>query len=329
MVVAQQQYLYAGFGSTGQLFGWSIDANGNLTAIPNSPYSLPFLGYAVSVGQDNIITNPAGTLLFISDSSQGLIYVFAIGSDGSLTTATGSPFATPPLFVPINLTTDGLGKYLYATNGTPSTHTGSAIAAYAINSGSGNVLTAVQGSPFVGLNYSMWQLRGEPTGQFLIGTSGRTAFYSGTDDDHLYVFGITQSGAGAGAIAPVGSPFATTYAPLTIAAQSNLGGNLVYSFGINDGATAFNPVEGFSLSSAGALTAVTCSPFSGLGSGSWGQFDESGALLFDYASILNTTTNTITTQLSPLSVASTGGLSQSESTLTIASPGFWVVTDPK
>jgi hypothetical protein len=100
----------------------------------------------------------------------------------------------------------------------------------------------------------------------------------------------------------------------------------VYSFGFNDTATGFNPIEGFSISSSGGLTAVSGSPFS-LGEGQWGQFDQSGGLLFGYASFLNASTNTIVTQISPVSVGSGGLLTQPASTLTIATPGFWAVAD--
>ena len=225
----------------------------------------------------------------------------------------------------MNLATDGLGKYLYVIDGTNSTHTGTAIAAFAIGTGTSlGILTPVVGSPFT---YPMWLVKGDPTGQFLIGTSGKTAFLSGTDDNNLYVFAITQSGSSAGAITQV-TKQPTTNAPYSIAVQSNSGGNLVYSFGFNDTDTAFNPVEGYSLSGSGTLSQVTGSPFT-IGEGSWAQFDQSGVYMFTYASFINVNTNVITTQLTPLVVGSTGSLSQPISTFPLITPGFWVVTDPQ
>jgi hypothetical protein len=331
MVVAQEQFLYAGFGSVGALYAWSIDpTTGDLTAISGSPYAAPFLSaYGLGVGQANMITNPAGTLLFISDTLQNEIYVYTIGSGGALTLVTGSPFLVP--FGPMNLATDGLGKYLYAIDGNFNTHTGVAIAAYVIGSGTSlGTLTPVAGSPFVGANYSMWQLNGEPTGQYLIGTSGNSVVKSGVDDDHLYVFSISQSGTNAGAIAPVtGSPFVTQYSPFSIAVQSNSNGNLLYSFSFNDTASAFNAVEGYAISSTGTLTADTNSPFGGVAEGSWGQFDQSGTLLFVYSSYTNESTGDVITQLGPLDVGTGGALTQPIFTLTLATPGFWVVTDPQ
>jgi hypothetical protein len=153
---------------------------------------------------------------------------------------------------------------------------------------------------------------------------------SGVDDDHLYVFSISQSGTNAGAIAPVtGSPFVTQYSPFSIAVQSNSNGNLLYSFSFNDTASAFNPVEGYAISSTGTLTADTNSPFGGVAEGSWGQFDQSGDFLFVYSSYINESTGDVVTQLGPLDVGTGGALTQPIFTLSLATPGFWAVTDPQ
>ncbi len=329
MVVAQQQFLYAGFGEVGELYAWTINSSGSLTAISGSPYSAPFLvDDGLGVGQNNMITNPAGTMLFISDTLQDVIYVFTIGAGGVLNAVTGSPFAVP--FGPMNLATDGLGNYLYAVDGNFTTHTGVEIEAYSIGTGTNaGVLTPVTGSPFV---YPMWQLQGEPTGTYMIGTSGNSSVtgFSGVDDDHLYVFSIAQSGNNAGALTQVqGSPFSTEFSPLNIAVQSDADANLVYSFSINDSGSGFNGTEGYSISSTGTLSPVGGTPFTGVGEGTWGQFDQSGAFLMNYASYINEGTGTLVTQLAPLDVASSGLLTQPVATLSLVTPGFWVVTDPQ
>ena len=132
----------------------------------------------------------------------------------------------------------------------------------------------------------------------------------------------------AGAIAQV-DKVPTQYSPFSIAVQPNTGGNLVYSFSFNDTDTSFNPTEGYSISSSGTLTRDSGSPFSNIAEGSWGQFDQSGAFLFDWSSYVVQGTGTVTTQLAPFSVGSGGALTQPIPTLTLATPGFWVVTDPK
>jgi hypothetical protein len=324
LAVAQKQFLYTGYGSTNQIYGWTIGADGTLTAISGSPYAAPFMVFVgTGFGAQSIITNPAGTLLFFSDAGQNEIYVYQIGSGGVLTAVTGSPFPIP--FSPGNLATDGLGDYLYITD-VAGNHTGSQVGAYVINSTTG-ALTLVPGSPFA---FPMFQVQGDPTGKFLIGTTGQSAAVNGTDNDNLYVFSITQSGATAGAITAVtGSPFPTTNSPLNIAVESNPNGNLVYSFGIEDTALAFNPPEGYALSSTGALTPVTGSPFTDAAVGDMGQLDQSGSFLFVYGGIFDSSNQTVTYQMGALDVGSGGALTEPTSTLTLTSGGFWVVTDPQ
>jgi hypothetical protein len=170
----------------------------------------------------------------------------------------------------------------------------------------------------------MWQVQGEPTGKYLIGTTGRNADINGADDDNLYVYAISSTGA----ITPVsGSPFATQFSPYNIAVQPNSTGNLVYSFSINDTLTGFNGIEGYSIdSTSGALSAVSGSPFTGGTLGSWGQFDQSGAFLFVYSAVDDNGTFAYT--LSPFDVASTGTLTDPISGTSLIDSGFWVVTDP-
>jgi len=267
MVIVQKKYLYTSTPSTGQIFAFSIGSNGSLTTITGSPFNAPYMVGSSPFGTQTMIANPAGTLLFISNPNGNTIYVYQIGSGGGLTAVNTTGFSVP--FAPADLAVDGLGKYLYVT----TSITGSEVAAYSI--GADGSLTAVSGSPFA---YPMLQLQGDPSGHYLVGASANGS------DRHLYVFGITQSGATAGAISPVpGSPFATVYPPFLVAVQPNSAGNLVYSFSINESnmASIFsNPTEGYQLNaSTGALTVVTGSPFTSA-VGDWGQFDQSGSLLF-------------------------------------------------
>jgi hypothetical protein len=342
MVAAQNQFLYAGFASTGQIFAYTISSSGQLTAVSGSPYTASYLsGFTASgVGQSAMITNPAGTLLFASNPLGNAIYVYQIASSssttpGALTLVPGAPFALPitdPSFTPMNLATDGLGNYLYAIDSTGGTHQGSAIAAYEIADGEDGttlgVLTPVSGSPFTGTGYNMWLLKGEPTGQFMIGTTGSTAYDGNTDDDHLYVFAIAQPGTpNPGAITRVSlSPFTTQYSPYTIAVQPD--GNLVYSFSVDD-AGALNPIEGYSIGTTGSLTADSDSPFTSLTTdeGTWGQFDPSGTYLFTYFPYLNSSGTTVG-QIAPLTVGSGGALTQAATPVTLVTSGFWTVTDP-
>ena len=174
----------------------------------------------------------------------------------------------------------------------------------------------------------MWQLQGDASGKYLIGTSGNTKSLSGIDDNHLYVFNIQQSGANAGAITQaLGSPIITVSSPLTIAMQpAASAGEFVYSFGINDAANGFNPIEGFKLdTTTGILTALGAN--GGVFLGQWGQFDESGANLIVYSNVFSG--GSTVTQLGALAVASDGSLSQPISPVSLTTSGYWVVTDPQ
>ncbi len=323
MVVAQAKYLYTGFGTTSKIYGWSIGSAGTLTALSASPYSATFMPFVpVGFGTQSIITNPAGSLLFFSAEDTGtgtvgpFVYVYQIGSDGSLTAASGSPFSVP---FTGNLATDGLGKYLYITAASPTTHTGSEIAAYSI--ASTGALTEVATFAF-----PMWQVQGEPTGKFMIGTTGNSVAINAVDNDALYVFSIGTTGA----LTEVsGSPFVTQSSPLSIAVQSDANGSLIYTFGLTDDRSAFNSVEGYSINSSGALSAVTGSPFANAAVGDQGALDQSGDFLFVYGVIDNLSTNTIVPQMGAFSVASGGALTEPTTTLTLTSPGFFAVTDPQ
>jgi DNA-binding beta-propeller fold protein YncE len=174
--LANQKYLYIPF-NDGIVFGYAIDGTtGALTSVPFSPVNV--------LGGTSIASNPAGTLLFVTDFGTGDISVFNISqTDGSLSAVNGSPF--PSGILAAQIATDGLGKYLYVTSGLGGTQ----VAALAIANG---VLSIVPGSPF---SFPMSKVLGESSGKYLVGITGV--------DSHLYVFGIT---AQTGAISEIGLP---------------------------------------------------------------------------------------------------------------------------
>jgi hypothetical protein len=338
MVIAQQTgqqpFVYALFGQpNNELFGWSMTTSGVLTPLTNLPAPLLLdLDASIPFNQYSMTTNPQGTLLFIADSFGYEIFVFQISNTGALSVVTGSPFPTPVGINPGNLTTDGLGKYLYATE-TSLNHTGAKVLGYSIGDGTNGTtlgaLTQLSSSPFA---FPMWQVQGDASGLFLVGTTGNSKApgFSNVDDPHLYVFSIQQTASvtPAGTLTEVGTGFATTNSPLNIAVQpASSGGEFVYSFGINDTDTAYNPIEGYQLGATGTLTAISGFPTNGIATGHWGQFDQSGTNLFVYSSISNGTS--IVTQLGALTIGSNGIPTQPTSPATLITPGYWVVTDPQ
>jgi 6-phosphogluconolactonase len=165
---------------------------------------------------------------------------------------------------------------------------------------------------------------GEPSGKYMIGISGRSNALNGLPDDtSLYVFNIQQSGANAGALTQVsGSPFATVFAPVNLAVQPvSTNGSFVYSFSVNT--LEPNPIEGYQLdANSGALTAMSNSPFSNIGSAPWGQFDQSGAYLFIFAS------TSTSSSLGVLNVASgTGVLTEPLGPVTLDPSTYFAITD--
>lgn len=323
MVVVQKKFLYAVFGTENLIYGWSISSSGALTLLSGFPVSVPLSTTIpiVPYHQVSVITNPAGTLLFIAQALLNQILVFQISSTGGLTSATPA-FVSTGADSPMNLGMDGLGNYLYVTEDPNlSTHTATKTAAYVI--GATGTLTAVPGSPFA---FPMWQVQGDPSGQYLIGISGNSTALSAVDDKNIYVFAITQTGASAGAIAAVAnSPFATTYSPFNLTVNPVT--EFAYTFSLNPDDTGNNPTEAFGLTPAtGAISIVPGSPFANLYVGGNGQFEQSGTYLFSHSGDLSLIT---TVQLAPLVAGSTGTLTQPFSNVQLSTSGYWAVTEPQ
>lgn len=334
MVVAQKQFLYAVQARDNLIYGWSISKSGTLTVLSGFPMTVTLSG-AVSSNyrQVSVMTNPAGTLLFIAQTLSRQIQVYQIAPPssttpppGTLTPVTGSPFSTGAN-QPVNLGMDGLGNYLYVTeNANFTTHTATQVGAFAITgAGAATTLTAVPGSPFT-FTPGMWEVQGDASGQYLIGISGNSVSLSGTDDANIYVFGITQTGANAGAIAAIaGSPFKTTSAPFNLTV--NPVGEFLYTFSVTDAGTGNSATEGYQINPAtGALTAVSGSPFLTLFMGGNGQFDQTGTYLFSHNGDVNAVT---TVQLAAFVSDSTGALTQPFSNVLLSSSGYWAVTAPQ
>ena len=272
MVIAQEQFLYVPYSSSAQLFAWSIDGTtGALTAL--SPLSVPDVAGLASASQltTPIITDPTGTFLYIADAHDNLIDVFQIASGSGVPTLL---FQTTTAIPPWNLSTDGLGKFLYVTEGSASGE-GVQMEVFSINSITGALSG---GTTMPTLN--MWQVQGEPLGQFMIGVDGLTGLTGDNKpaDPNVYVFSIGSNGvltqAGKYATASGNGPTAVVVSP---------NGKYVYDFSLMTSTGFDGPLDGFTLTS-GTLTPLAGSPFGALSSPDGGHFDQSGAYLFFHAS---------------------------------------------
>jgi len=318
VVVAQGKFLYAVFEDLQLIYGWSIDTSGNLKALANFPLSVPISGIAGSTyNQQVVITNPAGTLLFISEFSNEQILVYQISSTGTLTAATGSPFSTLPASLePQNLAMDAQGRFLYVSEDS-GTHSGSFVVGYSVSSA--GALTQIPGT--WGNSIPIWEMQGDPSGKYMVGISGKVQSLFGSDDKNLYVYSIDQTTGALSAV--IGSPFGTVYAPFNIAMQpKSTNGEFVYSFSLNATGTATNPIEGYQLDPAtGALKVITGSPFNVSTPSAFGQFDQSGSYLFVYPSPASSV------PLGVINVASSGALTETLPSVTLPTGGYFAVSD--
>jgi len=299
--VAQSKYLYVGYPSIGQIYGLAIAQDGTVSLLNSgTPFAAGYLINGYSLAAQAMITNPAGTLLFVLDPSVGQLHTYQIATDGGLSEASNSPIYMPSGFLPYNLATDGLGAYLYVSDLENGNVTGQ-VAAYGI--GSDGSLTAVTGSPFA---MKLQQMQGDSSGKYMVGTTAGVY----VPDDNVYLAAIGTNGVLSTPVA-----YAATDSPITVAVQPNQGGTLVYTFDLNGG------VEGFQIdTSKGALVTVAGSPFNIPGAS--GQFDPSGQFLFVAEQSIDATTNI----LDVYDLSATSNLTKYLATVGWSS-GAWSVTD--
>ncbi|MFZ0420033.1 MAG: hypothetical protein WAM04_18170 [Candidatus Sulfotelmatobacter sp.] len=318
IVTAQEQYLYMPYASTSSsasIYAWSIDGTtGALTALAGSPFPVPDAAGLASSDQPTtpLITNSAGTCLYMADALNSRIDVFQIDSSSGIPTAVpGSPFSTT--IPPWNLAMDGLGRYLYATQGNYAGE-GVKLEVFTINSATGALSN---GTTMPSLN--MWQLQGEPTGTFMIGVDGLTGLTGDNKpaDPNIYVFSINSGGV----LAQVGKiPTTSGNGPTAVVISPN--GQFVYDFSLSISTGLDGPLDGYSLAS-GTLTPLAGSPFSALSLPDGGHFDQSGSYLFFHAASAIGAYDIDPSTGIPTEPTSAVGIGQGA----VIYP--WAVTDPK
>jgi 6-phosphogluconolactonase (cycloisomerase 2 family) len=106
--------------SKGYVFGFAVNSDGTLSAIPGSPVQ-------VGIHPSAITADPAGSNLYITDSTQSVIYGYQIAG-GALTPLSGSPF--PSGSAPSAVAVDASGKYAVVANAQDSN-----VTVYSINAG--------------------------------------------------------------------------------------------------------------------------------------------------------------------------------------------------
>lgn len=136
-------FLYVG-DTNGTISAFNIASSGALTAISSSPTAAGSAPVNLASAYTNPLNGPSIPLLYAADFSGGGIWGFTIGSDGSLTTIPGSPFATPANSAPsqmfVGASANNGGILYVALSGL------SEIGAFAISASGG--LSPLAGSPF-------------------------------------------------------------------------------------------------------------------------------------------------------------------------------------
>lgn len=223
------QRLYVVDYSSNQVSGFSIGADGSLTALPDSPYAVS------SVDPDSIALTPDGDYLYVSgfaDSSNELS-AFKVQSDGALT-----PLSTPEY--PVGNVTNGLrvtpnGQYLYATSeGPPAPH----VQAFQINSDGSLSAVTISATGFL------------PSSPPEINPSG-SRLYIGSSDG-IYGYSIASDGA----LSPLpDSPYAGLASPEEPwDLEMTPDGNELYAVYNDSTLTNDGEIATFDVASDGALT---------------------------------------------------------------------------
>jgi 6-phosphogluconolactonase (cycloisomerase 2 family)/Zn-dependent membrane protease YugP len=220
--------------------GYSVAANGTLTALAGSPVATGGLGANAACSSVNRLALSAGNnLLFVSNGGDQSISAFAINpTSGALTAAAGSPFAsglTLDACSGISLSATPDGRFLMASsNGQIKT----------FSIGAGGVLSALStATNSVVPNASM---KISANGHLLAVSNGAS----------VSVFSINPDGS---LTAVAGSPFAETGTATLAGLDFSSTSGLLY--GAEASATA-SLADAWTVGTNGALSAVTGSPFS-------------------------------------------------------------------
>jgi YVTN family beta-propeller protein len=118
----------------GTVSGFSVAANGSLTALAGSPFSM-----GAGATPSFLTVDASSRFLYVSDPAHNAVLAFSIQSN-SLTPITGSPFTAGSQ--PMGMTAAPQGAVLYVAN-----HGSNNVSAFVIDANSG-ALAAVSGSPF-------------------------------------------------------------------------------------------------------------------------------------------------------------------------------------
>ncbi|HWY21294.1 MAG TPA: beta-propeller fold lactonase family protein [Candidatus Acidoferrum sp.] len=293
--IAQNQFVYTNNNvSTGinqnpvnSVSAFKIDADGSLTQVKGSPYKTGGAGGGNSIDPEEIAIATQGNanFLYAANDGSGTISAYAINPvGGSLARVPGSPFlADGAPGGDYSLAASPNGQFLFATADTATD-----IHIYSV--GSNGSLSEIAGSPFpTGANSE--GLKVTPNGKFLV-----------VGENSLKAVGVYSIGVSGALTAVAGSPFPASASPFDV--EVNCAGNLVFVIDNGSFNGSYSVIDAYSMSSGGSLTPIAGEPFyNGTSSTNGGlALSPNGQFLF--------VTDTFSNDISSMSVASDGALSQ-------------------
>ena len=221
---------------------YSAATNGNLTALPTSPFR-------TGSSPEGLAVDPSGKFLYVANVVSSSVSGYSIASDGSLTQIPGSPF--PAASGAVSVTIDPAGKFLYVPScGANCSGSGTGgIAAFTISPGTG-ALTAVPGSPFTAGTFPYEMALYSPGG---VSPSGPFAYVANRGSNNISAFLVQSTGASLSVVS--GSPFAAGTAPLALSVDANP--TFPRVFAVNTGS---NNLSIFNIQNDGSLLLVSGSP---------------------------------------------------------------------
>jgi 6-phosphogluconolactonase (cycloisomerase 2 family) len=195
-ISSTQGFLYVSNGAAGNISAFAIGANGTLTELGGSPFSLGAGATAAGLAIDS-----KGQFLYAADSANNKIASFNV-SGGPLAAVAGSPFAAGTK--PVAIAVDATSSFVYSAN-----QGSNDVSAFKATSGA---LTQVAGSPYaVQPNGSV----GTPQPIFLtVDVSNTFLYVANFGSSSISGFGIKSSDGTLGLL--TNSPFIPGVAPLWI-----------------------------------------------------------------------------------------------------------------
>ncbi len=279
-------FLYVSDAVNDQVHVYTISTSGTLSEIGSSPYTVGTpsnnLNSAAGLAMD-----PAGKVLYAADQLNNDVAGFTVGSNGALTAATNSPFATST--TPTQVVVDASSQFVYAPD---FNNVQGGISAFTLSSVSTGNLVPAGFSPFT------TDLNGGPLG---VATTG--SFLYVTEQNKNVVVGLSISSP-TGALAQLpNSAYAAGSQPTGIVVSPS--GKYVYVANNGDAT-----ISGYQVNADGSLSAMANSPFAATVAPWYLAIDPSGKFL--YAS--NPGSGTIT----GFTISSTGALAQFSGSATTA-----------